>query len=157
MAEAVANVRLIRATRADQSAIRALIAEGKINPFGVHWQNFVVALDGDERVVGCAQRKPHRGDVFELASVAVTAQMQGNGVARLLIERVQEMHEQLTPTLPLWLMCASDLESLYNKFGFMSVADRRQMVGYFGRIYRLANAFSRTPRLSIMVWCANDR
>ena len=141
-----------KATSTDQPHIRALIRAGRINPLGVHWQNFIVAVDGAGQIVGCAQLKPHRGGVVELASIVVSEQMQGQGIARQLIKQLQTDYQRKAPSTPLWLMCESGLEPFYNRFGFVAVRISAQMPSYFARINTVANLFAKSPRLTIMRW-----
>lgn len=140
------KVTLRPARASDQSAIRRLIKEGNINPFGLDWRRFVVAVDQEQRVIGCGQLKPHGNNTVELASIAVTAAVRGRGVARQLIDHLLASHAP-----PIWLMCAARLEPFYVPFGFERVRNWRKMPRYFRPIALLANLFGRNA-LAIMVW-----
>ena len=48
------------ATAADFPAIRKLIWQVGINPIGLDWRRFVLAVDEEGRLLGCGQIKPHR-------------------------------------------------------------------------------------------------
>ncbi len=89
-----------------------------------------VTLEGE--LAGCGQVKPHGDGSRELASLAVCKQYRDQGVARKLIKRILEKEPR-----PLFLMCRSRLEELYEKFGFHAVKFD-DMSPYFQRIYRLA-------------------
>lgn len=125
---------LIRpAVREDAKVIRALIRAVRINPFGVDWERFLVAVDDGERLVGCGQVKAHRDGSRELASIAVVPDWRGKGVARALIEGLLSAHDP-----PLYLTCRDHLMGFYERFGF-KVIQPADMPGYFRRIYRLVN------------------
>jgi N-acetylglutamate synthase-like GNAT family acetyltransferase len=141
---------LVRPAKKEESqAIRDLIDEVQINPTGLAWQRFLVATTVDGELVGIGQVKPHRDGSREVASIAVRQQFRGRGAARAILEALLANETRR----PLYLMCRSQLEPLYNKFGFRSVS-LGEMTPYFRRISRLVGLFSpgRSPedRLSIM-------
>src|SRR3989304_5329525 len=65
------ELRLRPETAADAGAIRSLIFRVGINPRGLDWRRFQVAVDPGGRLVGCGQVKPHADGSRELASIAV--------------------------------------------------------------------------------------
>ena len=67
------------AQEAESAQIKALIHEVGINPTGLDWRRFLVAVDGLGRVIGCGQIKPHGSDILELASIAVSPEHRGQG------------------------------------------------------------------------------
>jgi len=123
---------LRRAGEADLAQIRDLIHLAGINPTGLDWKRFVVAVDAENRVIACGQIKPHGEDVRELASIAVKPEMQGQGIARKIIE-----HVLADAGRPLYLMCRSRMGLLYEKFGFRKV-EYEVMPRYFQRMVKLA-------------------
>ena len=129
--------------------IRALIHEVHINPTGLHWQHFLVAVTPDNTLLGCGQIKHHSGGVFELASIAVREHARGQGIARAIIEQLLKREK----TRPLYLMCRARLGPLYAKFGFRPIGIGEMPV-YFQRLSRAERIFnSRAPvedRLMIM-------
>ena len=125
------NFILRKATRSDAPAIRALIRAVQINPSGLDWRRFLVAVDGDGRMIGCAQIKPHGDGSRELASLAVQPDWRGRGVARALVERLLEEAPR-----PLYLMCRAGLGPLYERFGFRAIGPEA-MPRYFRRIHAL--------------------
>lgn len=133
----------------DSAQIHALIRAVRINPIGLDWRRFLVAVDPDGVLIGCGQVKPHRDGSRELASIAVRPQDRGRGVARALIEALMARE----PRRPLYLMCRSELGGLYHRFGFVPIP-LEVMPPYFRslvRIERLLN--SRAPaddRLLVM-------
>jgi amino-acid N-acetyltransferase len=73
------------ATANDQESIVALVKSERVNPTGLHWQNFVVAEDGG-KIVGAAQIRKHKDGSRELASLVVTRSWRRQGLAARLIE-----------------------------------------------------------------------
>ena len=139
----------IRPARETEAApIRDLIHSVGINPLGLDWKRFVVAVNEREEMIGCGQIKPHGGGVLELASIAVYPEHRGKGVARAIIEHMLEDSPR-----PLYLMCESSLGPLYEKFGFRAIS-YDDMPRYFQRISKLAGLATtlarRKERLLIM-------
>ena len=141
-------VRIRPAREAEASQIRDLIHKVGINPLGLDWKRFVVAVNDRDEMLGCGQIKPHGPDVLELASLAVYPQHQGKGIARAIIEHLLKDSPR-----PLYLMCESALGPLYEKFGFREIS-YEQMPRYFQRISKLAGLATmlahREERLLIM-------
>jgi N-acetylglutamate synthase-like GNAT family acetyltransferase len=125
-----------KANEDDAQSIHTLVREAGINPLGLKWERFMVAVDPSDHVVGCGQLKPHRDGSLELASLAVRESWQGRGMGRALVEAlIGDVETEL------WLMCRSSLTPLYEKFGFSEVGmDEKQPV-YFRRVRRLASVF----------------
>lgn len=123
---------LRKASSADGQPIRELIRHVQINPLGLDWHRFVVAVDGAGRLVGCGQLKPHGDNILELASLAVVESYRGQGVARALIEDLLEAAPR-----PLYLTCRGGLGSFYEKWGFRRVVTD-EMPRYYRRLARLA-------------------
>ncbi len=122
----------------------------------LHWEHFILAVDGQGRIIGCGQIKPHRDGSRELASIAVEPCCRGWGVARAVIERLMAGQEP-----PLYLTCRSSLTPLYQKFGFRVVEAIREMPPYFRRIVRIFRIMMRLSRmqdsLAVMVWEGDSR
>lgn len=131
------NFFLRKANQQDARIIRKMVISANLNPSGLRWQRFWVAVDGTEGVIGCVQRKPHRDGSVELASLVVVEDWRGKGVARALIEAVIESHHGL-----LYLMCRSGLGDFYKRFGFV-VPELEAMPRYLQRISKLADNFQR--------------
>lgn len=113
-------------------AIQSLVRTSGINPTGLAWQRFLVAVDAAGELIGCVQIKPHRDGSRELASLAVAPQWQSQGVARALVEAILTQHLGT-----LYLMCQARLGVFYEKFGF-SRLPVDAMPTYFRRISKLA-------------------
>lgn len=120
------------ARETDDAAIKGLIHSSGINPMGLDWRRFIVAVDDRDQVIATGQIKPHGKDVLELASIAVVPEYQGQGLARAIIEHLLKDSPR-----PLYLTCISSLGPLYEKFGFKAV-DYADMPRYFQRISKLA-------------------
>jgi N-acetylglutamate synthase-like GNAT family acetyltransferase len=126
------NYTLRPARETETRAIKDLIHHVGINPMGVDWKRFLVAVNAQDQLLGIGQLKPHRGDILELASIAVYPEYRGQGIARAIIEQLLK-----DGTRPLYLMCESSNGPLYEKFGFRSIA-YDEMPRYFKRISKLA-------------------
>lgn len=141
------------ATAADQQAIKTLIRAVRINPLGLEWQHFLVAVDATGNLIGCGQVKPHRDGSRELASIAVVRAWRKQGVARAIIEQLMSQHAP-----PLWLTCTSNLIPFYEQFGFVEVTETAGLPPYFRRLRRLSHIFLRFARrqeyLAVMRWSA---
>ncbi len=109
-----------------------------INPTGLDWRRFVIAVDGSGRMLGCGQLKPHGREVIELASIAVDPSDRHKGVASAVIEHLLSQAPR-----PLYLTCLSSMGSFYEKWGFRRL-ELKEMPGYFRRLVHL---FSVMPGL----------
>lgn len=137
----MSNFTLRSARETDAKPIKDLIHLVGINPTGLDWKRFVVAVDAKDQVVACGQLKPHGEGILELASLAVQPEFQGQGLGRLIIEDLLKKSPR-----PLYLMCMSKNGGLYEKFGFRSL-EYKEMPRYFQRISKLAgfaDAFRRS-------------
>ncbi len=142
------NFTLRPATEQDFPAIQRLIRQVQINPTGLDWRRFVVAVDGSGEMRGCGQLKPHGKEIVELASIAVVPSDRSKGVARAIIE-----HLIAKAPRPLYLTCRSGLQPFYEKWGFR-VIGLDEMPAYFRRLSRFANTmlgmFERGESLLVM-------
>ena len=125
------------ALQTDADAITELIHRVNINPTGLDWRRFIVAVDEADRLVGCGQVKPHRDGTRELASIAVQPEWQGQGIGRALIERLLAQNPP-----PLYLMCRANMEPYYRKFHFQVVAPQEmprsyRFIWYAARLFKL--------------------
>ena len=124
------------ALESESTQIKKLINLVGINPTGLDWKRFIVAVNDGGQVIACGQIKPHGGDIRELASIAVNPAHQGNGIARAVMEELIAA----TPR-PVYLMCVSKMKDFYVKFGFSTVPYEK-MPRYFQRIsnvFRIAD------------------
>ena len=124
------------ATQSDEATIRALVNGEHLNPMGLEWSNFIVAVLPSGEIIGCGQIKPHRDGSHELSSLVVASSWRSNGVARAIIEHLIATHSGT-----LFLTCRLKLRPLYEKFGFR-VAEKDEMTPYFRNLSRLAKGIS---------------
>ena len=136
------------ARETESRSIKDLIQLVGINPMGLDWRRFIVAVNDRDEMVACGQIKPHGGDIHELASIAVQPEHQGKGLARAVIKALLKDSPR-----PLYLMCESSLGVFYEKFGFRAVK-YEEMPRYFQRITKLAGLVTtlarREERLLVM-------
>jgi N-acetylglutamate synthase-like GNAT family acetyltransferase len=124
---------LRHALESESTQIQDLIHLVGINPSGLDWKRFVVAVNDKGQVIACGQIKPHGGGVNELASIATHPEYRGLGLARAVIEMLLRENPR-----PLYLMCISHNGPMYEKFGFHALEDG-QLPKYFARIKKLFN------------------
>jgi N-acetylglutamate synthase-like GNAT family acetyltransferase len=134
------NLRPARET--ESRAIKDLIHSVGINPMGVDWKRFVVAVNVQDQVIGIGQLKPHGAEekILELASIAVDPEYRSHGIARAIIEYLLKDSPR-----PLYLMCEFKNGALYEKFGFREIP-YKEMPRYFQRISKLAGLASKLAR-----------
>lgn len=136
------------ARETEAGAIHDLIHLVGINPVGLDWKRFIVAVDAQDQIIATGQIKPHGRDIHELASIAVAPDYRGQGLAREIIKYLLQESPR-----PLYLTCVSSLEPLYQKFGFYSIP-YEEMPRYFQRISKLAGLVfllaSRDEKLLVM-------
>lgn len=119
------------ASENDFPSIRDLIWQARINPTGLAWRRFMVAVTPDALVIGCGQLKPHKDKSLELASIAVLPEWRGRGIGSALIEHLLSLAPR-----PVYLTCRAALETYYLRFGFETIPVN-EMPPYFRRISRL--------------------
>lgn len=141
-------IKIRPARESEAGTIRELIHLVGINPMGLDWRRFVLAVNDREELIGCGQLKPHGQEILELASIAVYPEHRGKGAARAVIEYLLKDSPR-----PLYLMCESAMGSLYEKFGFRPIS-QEEMPRYFQRVSRLAGLVTtlarREERLLVM-------
>lgn len=102
----------VRPARADeQPLIRRLVADARLDPTNLHWQNFLLA-EVDGQVVGCGQIRRYPA-LRELGSMVVRRAYRKRGVGAALM---QALLAQGQP--PLFLECPVYRVSFYERFGF---------------------------------------
>ncbi len=148
----VAPTFTLRSARETESAaIKELIHKVGINPMDLDWKRFIVAVDAQDQIIAMGQIKPHtKGEIHELASIAVAPEYRGQGLARAIIEYLLKDSPR-----PLYLTCRSKLEPFYEKFGFRTLT-YEEMPRFYQRISKLVGfvgAVARTKEgdgLSVM-------
>lgn len=129
------GITLHLARRVDGPQIKRLVRRAHLNPTGLKWRCFVVAINLKGEVIGCAQIKPHRDGSRELASLVVHPDYRGQGIARRIIQYLTKQHVG-----DLYLMCRSELGSFYNQFDFRAIGESEMPI-YFRRVYRVVLGF----------------
>jgi N-acetylglutamate synthase-like GNAT family acetyltransferase len=138
------------AIREDIPAIRSLIHAVRINPTGLDWRRFLVAVARQGNLIGCGQIKLHADASWEMASIAVQEYARGQGVARAIIEALLALELER----PLYLMCRTRLKRFYVKFGFHDI-ELEEMPLYFRRIScaeRIFNWKARPDNRLLVMW-----
>jgi len=134
------NFRIRQAIKADSPAIRKLVRQERLNPMGLDWRNFIVAVTTVEGVIGCGQVKAHQDGSRELASIVVNREWRNNGIAKVIINQLITSYQK-----PLWLTCRSNLQEFYEQFGFQ-VIKSEQMSPYFRRLNHLFSIYRKLSR-----------
>ncbi len=124
------------AQETESAAIKDLVHLVGINPMDLDWRRFIVAVDAEDQVIAIGQIKPHGRDILELASIAVTPEYRGQGLARAIIEHLLKNSPR-----PLYLTCRSKLEPLYEKFGFHAIP-YEEMPRFYQRISKLVGVIA---------------
>lgn len=138
------------ARETEDATIKSLIHLVGINPMGLDWRRFIVAVDAQDQIIATGQIKPHgaKAAIHELASIAVVPEYRGQGLARAIMEHLLRESPR-----PLYLTCVSSLEPFYQKFGFYSI-EYDDMPRYFQRLTKLAGLVyllaSRDEKLLVM-------
>ena len=110
-----ARITIRRATEEDQAAIRTLVRSERLNPHGLDWPNFVVAIDADS-LVGAVQLRRHRDGSRELGSLVVRKAARGQAVASRLIDALlADAHE------PIFMVTTEVFAERYQRWGFCRI------------------------------------
>jgi N-acetylglutamate synthase-like GNAT family acetyltransferase len=119
----------------DEAIIKAMIRAEHLDPFNVHWPNFLIAEEAG-RIIGIGQVKPYRSG-RELGSLVVAADRRESGVGGAIIKALVERERG-----PLLLFCQAFREPFYSKFGFQRCG-LRDLHGEFKLKYALGSVFTR--------------
>jgi N-acetylglutamate synthase-like GNAT family acetyltransferase len=117
------------AVRGDDRSIRAMVRREHLNPLGVDWRNFFVAVNSGWRIVGIGAVKTHGDGSRELASIATDPDWRDQGVAGAVIRTILEREDG-----PLYLTCRETMAGFYERFGFEEIG-REKMPPYFRRLH----------------------
>jgi len=128
------------ATEDDFPEIKALIRQVRINPTGLDWRRFTVAVNEGGQMIACGQLKRVPGGLTELASLAVRPAYRHHGVARALIE-----HLLADTPRPVYLTCRSGLGGLYGKFDCRAL-EPDETPAHYRRLQRLAGLLMELAR-----------
>lgn len=125
------NYKIRPALEAESTQIKDLIHLVGINPSGLDWKRFIVAVNEEGLVISCGQLKPHGEGIVELASIATLPEYRGKGLARAIMGDLLQKAPR-----PLYLMCMAHNGPMYEKFGFHAIGES-EMPKYFRRIRKL--------------------
>jgi amino-acid N-acetyltransferase len=110
---------LIRqAVALDQVAITRLVHSERLNPHGLAWQNFVVAISGTA-LIGAVQMRQHPEGSCELGSLVVSREHRGHGIAGRLINALLARHPG-----PVHVITRSANAVHYRPWGFARIDPR---------------------------------
>ena len=142
-----------KAVRADALAIRRLIWRVRINPLGLNWRRFIVAVDLKGKVIACAQLKPHKGGAIELASVAVYEPHRSQGIAGTLIRHLLKKQRN-----HVYLTCRENLTGYYQCFGFTVVNEEAKLPPYFDKVRRFYKKYAAfvKPEIGLAIMVCRD-
>ena len=107
-----------RATERDQQSIRASVHSERLNPTGINWANFLVAVMGG-RIIGAVQMRKHSDGSNELGSLVVTKEARGHGIASRLIDVLLAEERE-----PVWVITAEPYAGAYSRWGFEQIEAR---------------------------------
>jgi N-acetylglutamate synthase-like GNAT family acetyltransferase len=107
-----------RATERDQPEIRALVHGERLNPTGLNWPNFMVAVMGG-RLIGAVQMRKHSDGSRELASLVVSKEHRGHGTASRLIDALLAEDQE-----PVWMITSEPHAAAYSRWGFEQIETR---------------------------------
>lgn len=113
------RVAIRSAVPADQEKIRALVKNERLNPIGIDWPNFLVAV-GTQGVVGAVQLRKHPDGSRELGSLVVAPDVRGHGIAARLIDELVSRHDG-----PVQMITAAQHAAHYQRWGFHRLEPRR--------------------------------
>jgi len=125
------NYTIEKARPEDQTAIKSLIREARLDITDIRWQKFLVArIEKSPRtVLGCIQMKIYPG-LKELASLVVGPAYRGQGIGQALVHRLLNDH-LMTPRQDhnhnnrdhsIYLLCPQYRQSFYEQFHFKPVS-----------------------------------
>ncbi len=84
---------------------------------------FAVARDPNQQIIGCARLKPYPRFV-ELASLAVSDERRNCGVGRKIVSRLLQQHQG-----PIYLVCEDHLVEFFREFGFNLIPTSEMLPG----------------------------
>ena len=96
----------------DLPAIERLVASVGGDLEDLAPEQFVVALDQEQQLIGGGRIKPYPG-FCELASLAVHGDWRASGIGREIVGQLLRAH-----TGPIYLICEDNVVSFFRRFGF---------------------------------------
>lgn len=139
-AKRLSAITIRQGLRSDQGSVEELVASERLNPNGIHAENFLLAADG-ERVIGAVQVRCHPDGARELGSLVVRPEYRGRGIAGNLIDALLARE-----VCSVFMITGSGGSRRYGRWGFVRAACRdipksirinRAKGQVFGGIYAL--------------------
>lgn len=127
------------ATRADEPAIHALVRRERLNPAGLDWPHFTVAVGEDGAIVGAVQLRRHADGSRELGSFVVAGDARGRGIGGRLLDVLLKRTRN-----SVHMITASVHAEHYRRWGFHPIEPQQapHAVRFNYRIGRLARVLS---------------
>jgi N-acetylglutamate synthase-like GNAT family acetyltransferase len=122
-----------RARPDDQPVITAMVRRARLNPAGLHWEQFVVG-ERDGRAVGVAQLRRHSDGTKELASLAVEPGAREHGVATQMVDALLAGE-----TAAVYALIDRRFVGHFARWGFRQVG-RSELPRSVSRIYLIGRA-----------------
>lgn len=144
-----------KAAAADQAALVALVESERLNPHGIDWPNFFVAVEA-ERLVGAVQIRRHRDGSRELGSLVVAPSLRAHGLGGRLIEAALSAE-----TGPVHMITGRAFAAHYTRWGFLPIAARCAPAGIrrhyvLGQLIGGAHALLTVRRINRLVILARN-
>ena len=142
MTKQIAHLTIRPATQTDQVAIRTLVRSERLNPYGLDWPNFLVAVIGPA-LVGAVQLRRHRDGSRELGSLIVRKEARRRGIAsRLIHELLAAANERVL------LITVEAFAARYERWGFRPIEPAAAPAAV-RRNYRMGSLASVTALLKL--------
>jgi N-acetylglutamate synthase-like GNAT family acetyltransferase len=138
------------ATEQDQQAIRLLVRGERLNPTGLNWKNFLVAVT-EEDVVGAVQMRKHADGSLELGSLIVRRDMRSRGIGAQLIDALLAAESR-----PVWMITSAAFAGAYERWDFWPIEARSAPVKVrrnyrMGSLARIVSFFRRRPLRKLVI------
>jgi N-acetylglutamate synthase-like GNAT family acetyltransferase len=141
---------LRRALPGDQPAIESLVRSERLNPTGLQWWHFVVAVDPNG-LAGAVQLREHADGTRELGSLVVRPELRGQGLSAQLIDLLlRSVHERVL------LITHESMVPYFARWGFSPLAAamaprplRRNLC--LGRLGRLVSWVKGLPARRLLI------
>ena len=114
----------------DLEQIEKLISSVGGDQDQIETDQFAVARDTNQQVIGCARLKPYPRFV-ELASLAISDKWRGSGIGREIISQLLREHQG-----PVYLVCEDHLIGFFREFGFEPIPISEMLPGLESKLER---------------------
>jgi len=107
----------------DIPAIEALLVSADGDRENIAEDQFVVAEDENEAILGCGRLRPYP-DFCELASLAVDQEARAGGVGREIVSSLLERYQG-----PIYLICEDNVVDFFRRFRFECIPETDMPAG----------------------------